>query len=60
MIRKYLDSKNVLNYIRNSYTDEETEKILKWAEEHPADIKACAAALYFWEGFHFQRRLNLR
>lgn len=59
MIRKYLDSKNVLNYIGNPYTDEETEKILKWAEEHPADIKACAVGLIFLGGISFSEASEL-
>lgn len=59
MIRKYLDSKDIVNYIKNPYTYEETEQILKWVEEHPADIRASAVGLVLMGGISFTETAEL-
>lgn len=59
MIRKFLDSKEVLNYIENPYSVEETERILEWVEEHPADIRAAAVGLVLMGGISFAEATEL-
>lgn len=38
MYRKYVASKVSISYIRNPYSEEETEKIMEWAKAHPACV----------------------
>lgn len=59
VIRKFLDSKDVTNYIRNPYTDEETEQILKWVEEHPYDVRAAALGIVLLGGISYAETVRL-
>ena len=50
LYRKYVASKVDISYIRNPYSDEDTEKIMDWANNHPADVRAQAVSLWFTKG----------
>ena len=48
MYRSYAESDKGNKYIDNPYSEEETESIMKWIEEHSAtDIRALAVGLWF-------------
>lgn len=50
LYRKYAASKVDISYISNPYTEEDTEKIMNWANNHPADVRAQAVSLWFTKG----------
>lgn len=50
MFRKFAASKSAISFIRNPYSEAETEKIMEWAKSHPADVRAQAVSLWFTKG----------
>ncbi|MDE6052482.1 MAG: DUF787 family protein [Lachnospiraceae bacterium] len=46
-------------YIENPYTQEETEKIMKWSQNHPADVRGMAVSLWFAKGITLTEIVNL-
>lgn len=54
-----MDSKHRIAYISNPYSLEETEKIMRWAEEHPADVRSQAVSLWFTGGIALTEIVNL-
>lgn len=48
--RKFAASKRDITFIRNPYSETETTTIMKWAESHPADVRAQAVSLWFTKG----------
>lgn len=50
IFRKYIASQVSISYIQNPYSEEETEKIITWVKEHPADVRAMAIELWFTKG----------
>lgn len=46
-------------YIENPYTMEETERILQWAEGHPADVRGIAISLWFAKGISLTEIVHL-
>lgn len=59
MFDKFLNSEHIINYIENPYSEEETEKIMKWAEEHPTDVRGIAVSLWFTKGISLTEIVNL-
>lgn len=53
------DSEYRVSYIENPYTQEETEKIMKWTGEHPADMRGLALNLWFLKGISLTEIVNL-
>lgn len=47
------------SYIENPYSPEETDRIMEWAERHPADVRGLAVSLWFTGGISFQEIVNL-
>lgn len=50
MFRKFAASKSAVSFIRNPYSEAETEKIMEWARSHLADVRAQAVSLWFTKG----------
>lgn len=59
MYRKYAASKVDISYISNPYSEEDTEKILNWAETHPASVLIQATSLWFTKGLTLKDIVNL-
>ena len=50
LYRKFAASKSAMTFIKNPYSEAETQKIMQWAESHPADIRSLAITLWFTKG----------
>ena len=50
MYRKFIASKKTVSFIKNPYSEAETETIMQFAENHPADVRAQAVSLWFTKG----------
>lgn len=50
LYRKFAASKSTMTFIKNPYPEAETQKIMQWADSHPADIRALAIILWFTKG----------
>ena len=50
MYRKFVASKKTVSFIKNPYSEAETEMIMQFAESHPADIRSLALSLWFTKG----------
>lgn len=59
MFKRFADSRNGVSYIDNPYSSEETEKIMKWAKAHPADVRGLAISLWLTGGISLTEIVNL-
>ena len=50
LYRKFAASKKTVAFIKNPYSEAETETIMQFAESHPADIRSLALSLWFTKG----------
>lgn len=50
LYRKFAASKSTMTLIKNPYSEAETQKIMQWADKHPADIRSLAITLWFTKG----------
>ena len=50
LYRKFAASKKTVAFIKNPYSEAETETIIQFAESHPADIRSLALSLWFTKG----------
>lgn len=50
LYRKFAASKSAMTFIKNPYSEAETQKIMQWADSHPADIRSLAITLWFTKG----------
>lgn len=57
--RKFVASKNAMTFIKNPYSEAETQKIMQWADSHPADLRALAWNLYFTKGLTLHMIVSL-
>ena len=50
LYRRFAASKSTMTFIKNPYSEAETQKIMQWADSHPADIRSLALSLWFTKG----------
>ena len=58
--KEYIGSRNVIQYINNPYTPEETERIKEWIELHPSDIRGLALGLWFAGDVSMEEIANMK
>ena len=59
LYRRFAASKSTMTFIKNPYSEVETNKIIQWVESHPADIRALAINLWFTKGLTLHDIVNL-
>ena len=59
MYRKFAASKNSMTFIKNPYSEAESETIMQFAENHPADVRAQAVSLWFSKGLSLHDIVSL-
>lgn len=59
MFKNFMNLRQEISYIENPYSESETEKIVKWVEAHPADIRGLAINLWFSGGISLTEIVNL-
>lgn len=60
ILKSYIEPVDEYRYIRNPYSEKETNLIMKWIEDHPSDTRALAIGLWFSGGLCPMQIINLK
>lgn len=60
ILKSYIDPVDEFRYIRNPYSEKETDLIMEWIEDHPTDTRALAIGLWLSGGLCPMQIINLK
>lgn len=60
ILKSYMDPVDEFRYIRNPYSEKETDMIMEWIEDHPTDTRALAIGLWLSGGLCPMQIINLK